>query len=361
MASEIVGNAPSQSPSKTTPDYESLVEQFIDPLVIFNKQGKPCFMNSAARQLLAGSLAARLTAHLHNESSRRAVIQVRFPLDDGGMIVLKISRAHIEWQGQAAVLVALHNVTPYINALQESQSSKDSLSRQLAADCENLEERLHEAITAGKNAEKECEQLGQNLRESDQAGEALKSGIADLRTQLEQRTAELNSAMERMRQENGAQQKLKEETESLRIEIANAKAAAREAIEHFDDLEQQFKNQLAKTRNLNEQVQLERNHREVAEHKNYELVRELAQLTQTFEQLQADHARLEEAATAHAAEIAELKEEYAEQLAKATEEGEREEVMPSEENIIAAAMRKAWAVRGQAASETDARGVRVSE
>ena len=201
MTSEIFGNPLSQSPSKMNPDYKSLVEQFIAPVVIFNRQGKPCFVNLAARQLLAGGMAARLMAHLYNESSRRAVTQVRFPLDAGGTIVLKISRVHIEWEGQPAVLVTLQNVTAYIDALQESQSSSESLSRQLAADCEDLKEQLHQAINVGRTAEKECEQLRQNLRESGQAGEALKIEIANLEAQLEERTAESESAMERIRQE----------------------------------------------------------------------------------------------------------------------------------------------------------------
>ena len=167
--------------------------------------------------------------------------------------------------------------------------------------------------------------------------------------------------MERVRQENQAAQQVKDETESLRLEVANAKAATQEAIERFANLEQQFKDQLAKATDLAEQLQQERSHREAAEHRNYELSRELAQLTQTFEQLQTDNAHLEEAATAHVAEIAELKEAHARQLVRGAEDVECDDVMPSEENIIAAAMRKAWAVRRQGDAQTDELDVPVSE
>ena len=101
-----------------SPDYRALVEHLIDPVLILNRQGKICFTNHAAERLLGDALKKRLEVHLNRRPKQTAVSQAKFLLDSGAYLVLKIRLSHVEWVGQPAVLVALHDVTPHIEAAQ---------------------------------------------------------------------------------------------------------------------------------------------------------------------------------------------------------------------------------------------------
>ena len=108
-------NTGSQQPS---PDYRALLEHLIDPVLILTRQGEIRFTNHAAERLLGAALKKRLEVHLKTRPEKTAVSQVRFLLDSGAYLVLKIKLSPIEWVGQPGVLVALHDVTPYIEAAQ---------------------------------------------------------------------------------------------------------------------------------------------------------------------------------------------------------------------------------------------------
>ena len=99
----------------------SALEGLLYPIVIVNHQGDICFMNDAARRLLAEGLDRRLAAHVSNHPQIGLITQVHFKLQNGHDLILKVRLAEIEWLGEKAMQVLISNVTPYLAMIQELQ------------------------------------------------------------------------------------------------------------------------------------------------------------------------------------------------------------------------------------------------
>ena len=106
---------PLQSPPEATADFRALVENLAEPVLIVDRAGKTLFMNPRAEQVLANGLLERVEAHVKKLRHRRRVSQVRFPVDGAGDLILRIRLSNLSWQGQPAMVVALRDVTPYVN------------------------------------------------------------------------------------------------------------------------------------------------------------------------------------------------------------------------------------------------------
>jgi hypothetical protein len=99
----------------------STLEGMLYPIVILNQQGSIRFMNAEARRLLAEGLDQRLAAHIRSHPEMGPITQVRFKLQNGHDLVLKIRLGEIEWLGEKAIQVSMCNVTPYLAVIQELQ------------------------------------------------------------------------------------------------------------------------------------------------------------------------------------------------------------------------------------------------
>ncbi len=102
----------------------STFEALLYPIVIVNPQGSICYMNSAARHLLAEGLDARLASHVRSHPDMGPVTQVHFKLQNGRDMFLKIRLGEIEWLGEKAMQVSISNVTPYLAMIQELQKER---------------------------------------------------------------------------------------------------------------------------------------------------------------------------------------------------------------------------------------------
>jgi hypothetical protein len=97
----------------------STLEGLLYPIVILNQKGNIRFMNAEARCLLAEGLDQRLAAHVRSRPEMGPITQVRFKLQDGSDLILRIRLGEIEWLGEKATQVSICNVTPYLAAIEE--------------------------------------------------------------------------------------------------------------------------------------------------------------------------------------------------------------------------------------------------
>ena len=104
-------------------DGEFLLQDYPEPVLVLNEEGNIRYGNRAADALLTGEVKDRLEAHLRSRAEGPDVDEVRIALDDGGEQVLQIKRAATGWQGEAAEIVAVHDVTRHINAVQEIKAA----------------------------------------------------------------------------------------------------------------------------------------------------------------------------------------------------------------------------------------------
>ncbi len=145
---ERVDNQPPQPPSEPAADFQALVENLAQPVVILDRAGKVRFMNPRADRLLAQGFKERLEAHLQNVALRPPAGLVRLRVDGAADLILQIRLSDIAWQGQPAMQLSLTDVTAY--AVNEERSSQD------IGEAQGAQPRLagvaHEARGAGAGA-----------------------------------------------------------------------------------------------------------------------------------------------------------------------------------------------------------------
>ena len=101
------------------PDYQSLIENLIDPVVIMNRYGKICFMNPRGKQMLGRGLKERLEEHVNKQPVDAPVSKVRFAVDGGGSVILKLKVSKIQWAGEPALSVSVQDVGQYVSAIEK--------------------------------------------------------------------------------------------------------------------------------------------------------------------------------------------------------------------------------------------------
>ena len=141
---------------------QSALEGLLYPVVIIKRQACICFMNDAARRLLVEGLDRQLAAHVHDNPDMGAITQVRFKLQTGQDLILKVRLGEIEWRGEKATQVSISNVTPYlamIQGLQKELGTQKEALEELAARRSEVEQQLaaHSEALAKLLAELEAE------------------------------------------------------------------------------------------------------------------------------------------------------------------------------------------------------------
>ena len=131
QSDDLDEGAPELEPLTAGADFASLVKHLVDPVVIMNRQGRICFMNQRAERMLGGGFKKRLEAHLNSRPQGPAISQVRFRLDGGAEIILKIRLSGIQWLGEEATQVSLKDVTAYVTAAQAGEEN-EQLRRKIA-------------------------------------------------------------------------------------------------------------------------------------------------------------------------------------------------------------------------------------
>jgi len=104
---------------------EFLLQDYPEPVLVVNDQGRISYWNRAADALLMGEVKDRLEAHLRTRPDPEGpeADQVRIVLAQGGEQVLQLTRAPTGWQGEAAEVVAVHDVTRQMDAVQEIKAA----------------------------------------------------------------------------------------------------------------------------------------------------------------------------------------------------------------------------------------------
>ena len=230
----LVRSEPVQAARKTPQPAASLthshstLEGLLYPIVIVNRQGNICFMNGAARHLLAEGLHRRLASHICSNPEMGPITQVHFKLQNGHDLVLKVRLGEIEWLGEKAIQVMISNVTPYLAMIQELQKEPEAQKRaleELVALQPEVEQQLaaHSETPAKLQAELEAETAARSEAQDNARG---------LRENLDLVTQE-NS---RLRSDLAAQQSPEKEIAALRQELAAAEQARSEWAETFERL-----------------------------------------------------------------------------------------------------------------------------
>jgi regulator of protease activity HflC (stomatin/prohibitin superfamily) len=203
---DVDENALEIKPLAAEADFASLVKHLVDPVVIMNRGGRICFMNPRAERMLGGGLKERLEAHLNSQPQQSAISQVRFRLDGGAELILKIRLSGMKWMGEEATQVSLKDVTAYVTSAQRS-----------ALEVEETRGKL-------EKAQKERQQFEQ------QAAEARQEAAEALRVR-EQSAAQLQKEAAERAAAQAEAQRLREENEKLRQKIAAALQAERVSSE----------------------------------------------------------------------------------------------------------------------------------
>ncbi len=110
---ERADNQPSQSPSEPAADFQALVENLAQPVVVLDRAGRIRFMNPRAERLLAQGFKERLEAHLQNVALRPPAGLVRLRVDGAADLVLQTRLSEITWLGQPAMQLSLTDVTAF--------------------------------------------------------------------------------------------------------------------------------------------------------------------------------------------------------------------------------------------------------
>jgi len=257
-------------PQKTSPDYQALVERLTSPVVILNQAGKMCFMNPRAQQLLCDDLPARIEAHIKNRSEQRPLSQVRFKLENGAELVLRLRLSEIMWQDEPASLLSMQDVTAYITALLSSRREA-SQARQALEDLQTAHADLEEQA------------------------QALLSETADIRKQLDTEKAQTELA----RQENT----------QLQNELDQAKCAAQALQQARTKIDERLKNQIDALAETDKQRQL-------ALEKNGQLQSQLAEAKRLADEVTQRRDQLERELDDHKQAMDKVKEELRQEIGK---------------------------------------------
>ncbi|MFH1604264.1 MAG: PAS domain-containing protein, partial [Pseudomonadota bacterium] len=100
------------------------LERLSGPFVIIDEEGAIRFANAAAQALLAVDTKDSIAAHFTSPPKERAPDQIKVFLHDDTELVLQEKRTPARWQGARAALVALHDVTRYVAAVQKMRTAK---------------------------------------------------------------------------------------------------------------------------------------------------------------------------------------------------------------------------------------------
>jgi chromosome segregation ATPase len=212
-------------------DFASLAKHLADPVVIMDRRGRICFMNLRAERMLGGGLKQRLEAHLNNQPQRPAISQVRFHLDGGADLILKVRLSGMKWMGEEATQVSLKDVTAYVTSaqrsaqeveearrkLEETQNRSGEIEAQLkeiTANRDRVEIQLESALGRLRQAQEERRQFEQQTVEARQAADQLKAARQELEESQKQ--------IELFRQEAGLSRQTRAENERLRQEADEA-------------------------------------------------------------------------------------------------------------------------------------------
>ncbi len=74
----------------------STFEALLYPIVILNQQGNICYMNNAARHLLAEGRDVRLAAHVRSHPDVGPIARLHFKLQNRHDLILKVQLGEIE-------------------------------------------------------------------------------------------------------------------------------------------------------------------------------------------------------------------------------------------------------------------------
>ena len=200
---------------------QSALEGLLYPIVIIKRQACICFMNGAARRLLAEGLDRRLAAHIHDNPDMGTIMQVRFKLRNGHDLILEVRLGEIEWRGEKATQVSISNVTPYlamIQGLQKKLGAQKEALEELAARRPEVEQQLgaHSEALAQLQVELEAESAA---RTKTQENAGLREDL-DLAAQKNARLRSDVTTLIRVREE------LKESRLRLQKQVEELQAAA---------------------------------------------------------------------------------------------------------------------------------------
>ncbi len=327
-AQESATKTRSSQTSGVRPDYGYLVDQLVDPVVILNKKGKTCFMNTAAKRCLGSGLKKRLQARVKDRQERTYIEQVKFHVEGRHAIVLRLKVSEIEWMGKRARLVALSDVTGFLTTLLELQKKNGEIEerlKELAAERDEVREQIQELNQSLGDARASSRE---QTEESDRTKEELSALRNELEDQLKQRTIDLQRAEEGLQSSVAARQEAEEQAERLRNEIADLHdSAAQLQTAGREELEEKAKERAAELERVNEQLHQERQQRELADNEKTSLGREIAELKRRAEEWSASHGELKSRAGRQALELESVREQLK------TETAERERVKEEMERL----------------------------
>lgn len=121
------------SPAETA----SSIHALRDPVVILSHDCRIIYTNPAADEILTG-IRERFEAHLLSWPKMYEGGQVRFRLDSGFDLVLRIRCWDIQWNGAPALHASVTNVTPYLVHIQNVTRETERLKKEVEAAREQL-------------------------------------------------------------------------------------------------------------------------------------------------------------------------------------------------------------------------------
>ncbi len=212
----------------------STFEALLYPIVILNQQGNICYMNNAARHLLAEGRDVRLAAHVRSHPDVGPISQLHFKLQNRHDLILKVQLGEIEWLGEKAVQVSISNVTPYVVMIQELQ--KEVAAPKQAPDPPAARQPQAEQPPAARAKEqKGARSLRENLDRATQENARLQSELARVTREHEESkkslAAELEQARSELKLQAGKAAEASQPWETERASLLSSAAALTASLE----------------------------------------------------------------------------------------------------------------------------------
>ncbi len=236
---ERLSDQPSQPLSEATADFQVLVENLAEPVVIMDRAGTIRFMNPRAERMLVLGLREQVEAYLGEPSHRQPDSQVRFRVDRFGEVILRIHLSSVSWQGRPALQVSLRNVTPYVAAAERlsqeieklkggnggSQKSPERLEAQLQS---LAAERDSVYAASSQRLAQETARFQKSLEEAQAQRDRLEAQLKELAAEKERTEQSLRAELAQLREAAPKAEPATEELVQARRSMEELAAARRE-------------------------------------------------------------------------------------------------------------------------------------
>ncbi len=123
--------------------FHNILESSTDGIIVVDKKGTMCFVNHAAEAMLQKNIDGRVSELLNFPVTLNEIKEIEIEQLEGGSGIAEMRVVNTEWEGKAAYLAMLRDITDRKNAEEELKKHQEHLE-------EEVKQRTNELIQAEK-------------------------------------------------------------------------------------------------------------------------------------------------------------------------------------------------------------------